>query len=274
MAVETANTTHTGAYEFREKFVDADGFRIRYLEAGTGTPLVHFHGAGGLHLYRSHALLAQNYRVLLFEVPGFGESAVNERSQSVEDLGRTMAEAVTRLGINQFNLMGNSFGGRLALWTALQVPERIQSLVLVAPAAILPENHTRPQNLSPEERFKRLFAHPERVDLPPVLSPEVVAKQNTFTRRIVAPSRDELEARMAGFQRPVLVVWGTDDRMIPSEMGRVYVEKLPTAFLVLMYDAGHEADADRPEAFADLVTEFIERGAGFVVNNRSGVVHP
>jgi pimeloyl-ACP methyl ester carboxylesterase len=160
------------------------------------------------------------------------------------------------------------------LWTALQVPERVQSLILIAPAAILPQNHVRPQDISPEERLKRLFAHPERVNLPPPLSPEVQTKQNAFTRRLVVPSPDELEARMASFQPPVLVVWGTDDRMIPSEMGRVYVEKLPAAFLVLLYDAGHEADADRPEAFADLVTEFIERGAGFVVNRRSGIVHP
>jgi pimeloyl-ACP methyl ester carboxylesterase len=276
MAIETATATPTVGSEFREKFVDADGFHIRYLEAGQGEPIVHFHGAGGLHLYRSHELLAQNHRVLLFEVPGFGNSAVNDRSQSVEDLGRTMAEAVTRLGIDQFNLMGNSFGGRLALWTALQIPERIHSLVLVAPAAILPENHTRPQSMSQEELVKRLFAHPERVNLPAPLSPEVTAKQNALTRRLTTPRRDELEvlSSMATFQPPVLVVWGPDDKMIPSEMGRVYVEKLPTAFLVLLYDAGHEADADRPEAFADLVTEFIERGAGFVVNHRSGVVHP
>lgn len=274
MAIDTASKTHTRTSQFREKFVDADDFHIRYLEAGQGEPIVHFHGAGGLHLFRSHELLAQTHRVILFEVPGFGNSPINERSQSVVDLGQTMAEAVSRLGIDQFNLMGNSFGGRLALWTALEVPERIHRLVLIAPAAILPENHTRPQNLSAEERVKRLFAHPERVDLPPALSPEVMAKQNTFTRRLTTPSRDELEARMANFQPPVLVVWGPDDQMIPSEMGRVYVEKLPTAFLVLLYDAGHEADADRPEAFTDLVTEFIQRGAEFVVNRRSGVVHP
>jgi pimeloyl-ACP methyl ester carboxylesterase len=274
MAVQIATPTDAVTSQFREKFVDADGFRIRYLEAGSGTPLVHFHGAGGLHLYRSHELLALKHRVLLFEVPGFGNSPTNTRSQSVEDLGRTMAEAVSALGIDQFNLMGNSFGGRLALWTALQAPERIHSLVLVAPAAILPDNHVRPQNLTPEERIKRLFAHPERVNLPAPLSPDVVAKQGALTGRLATPSRAELEARMADFQPPVLVVWGTDDRMIPSEMGRVYVEKLPSAFLFLMYDAGHEADADRPEAFAELVTEFIERGAGFVVNRRSGVVHP
>jgi pimeloyl-ACP methyl ester carboxylesterase len=274
MVIDTVTSNHTIGAEFQEKYLDADGFRIRYLEAGDGPPLVHFHGAGGLRLYRSHELLAKNHRVILFEVPGFGNSAVNERSQSVDDLGRTMAEAVTRLGIERFNLMGNSFGGRLALCTALQIPQRIHSLVLVAPAAILPETHTRPQDMTPQERVKRLFAHPERVNLPPPLSAEVLAKQNAFTRRLASPSRDELEARMANFQPPVLVVWGPDDRMIPSEMGRVYVEKLPTAFLVLLYDAGHQADADRPEAFADLVTEFIQRGAEFVVNRRSGILHP
>src|SRR5690348_6103326 len=57
MAIITAPAT-----EFREKYVDTDGFRIRYLEAGTGTPPVHFHGAGGLHLYPSHELLAHNHR--------------------------------------------------------------------------------------------------------------------------------------------------------------------------------------------------------------------
>ena len=227
MAVETETTTHTPVSQFREKYVDADGFHIRYLEAGQGEPIVHFHGAGGLRLYRAHELLARKHHVLLFEVPGFGNSAVNERSESVEDLARTMVEAVTCLGIDQFNLMGNSFGGRLALLTALQVPERIRSLILVAPAAILPDNHVRPQDLSPEERVKRLFAHPERVTLPPPTPPEVLAKQSALTRRLVAP-----------------------------------------------HDAGHEADADRPDAFAELVTEFIERGAEFVVNRRSGVVHP
>jgi pimeloyl-ACP methyl ester carboxylesterase len=270
MTLETLTSRTT----FREKFVDADGFHIRYLEAGDGPPLVHFHGAGGLRLYRSHELLARTHRVILFEVPGFGESPANERSQSVEDLGRTMAEAVTELGIDQFNLMGNSFGGRLALLTALQIPERIRALILVAPAAILPDNHVRPQDISPEERIKRLFAHPEQVDLPTPASPEVLARQGALTRRLAAPGRAELEARMADFQPPVLVVWGTDDRMIPSEMGRIYVEKLPSAFLFLLYDAGHEADADRPQAFADLVSEFVERRAEFVVNRRSGVVHP
>ena len=64
--------------------------------------------------------------------------------------------------------MGNSFGGKLALWLAVQQPERVQALILVAPAAIRPEGNVPPQALSPEELMARLYAHPERqAPLPP-----------------------------------------------------------------------------------------------------------
>jgi pimeloyl-ACP methyl ester carboxylesterase len=65
---------------FAERHVDADGFRIRYLEAGQGPPLVHLHGAGGPRLGRVHDLLAARFGVIAFEVPGFGESPENQRS--------------------------------------------------------------------------------------------------------------------------------------------------------------------------------------------------
>ena len=59
---------------FREGYVDADGFTIRYLQAGEGAPLVHLHGAGGLRLTPAHELLARRYHVVAFEMPGFGNS--------------------------------------------------------------------------------------------------------------------------------------------------------------------------------------------------------
>ena len=85
---------------FTEGYIEADGFRIRYQEAGQGEPLVSLHGAGGMRLYRSHALLAEQYRVIVFEVPGFGSSPANERSQSMPELARTMAQAMTNLALS------------------------------------------------------------------------------------------------------------------------------------------------------------------------------
>ena len=260
---------------FTEGYVEADGFRIRYREAGQGEPLVSLHGAGGMKLYHSHALLAAQYRVIVFEVPGFGQSPANERSQSMPELARTMAQAVTNLGIERFNLMGNSFGGKLALWLAVQQPERIQALILVAPAAIRPEGAAPPQALSSEELMARLYAHPERqAPLPPVV-PAIRAKQQTLVRRVMGPARDEaLESRLPSLNVPVLVVFGTLDRMIPPEMGRLYCEKLPNCHLVLVYDAAHEVDADRPEAFVSVASDFMQRHEAFLVSRQSGLIHP
>ena len=260
---------------FTEGYIEADGFKIRYLSAGQGDPLVGLHGAGGLRLGRAHALLAERYQVTLFEAPGFGQSPVNDRSGSMSDLADTLLQALANLGIEHFNLMGNSFGGKLALCMALQQPERIQALMLVAPAAIRPEGATRPRPTSPEERMALLYAHPERQPTAAPPDPAVIAKQETLVRRLMGPSRDEaLEARLPDLQVPVLVLFGTLDRMFSSEMGRLYCEKLPNCSLVLIYDAGHALDADRPEAFVSVANDFLQHQEGFLVNRQSRLIHP
>jgi len=261
---------------FVERYVEADGFRIRYVEAGSGPPLICFHASGGPRLSRGHDLLAERHRVILFEAPGFGQSAVNERSESVADLARTMAAAVDALGIEKYSLWGTSFGGRLACWLAVQYPDRLDALVLVAPAAILPEGHTsRTAGVPLEDRARLYFAHPERQPPGPPPDPAVIAKQEALVGRLRGPNRDaDLESRLAGLSVPTLVLFGTEDRLIPSEMGRVYREIMPNCHLVLVYDSGHHIDADRPEAFASVVLDFLERHEQFLVTRTSSLIHP
>lgn len=272
---ESGSTNPAPAVGFREGYVEADGFRIRYLEAGTGRPLVYLHGGGGLVLYRSHELLAQQYRVVALEAPGFGRSPGNDRTQSMAELAGTIAAAVHGLGVDRYTLMGKSFGGKLAAWVAVQHPDVLEALVLVGPAAIRPEGGARPAPAAtPEARMARLFAHPER-QAPLENDPAVVTQQMALTSRIMGPPRDAtLEAGLAALTLPVLVVFGTQDQVVPPAMGRIYRELMPTSHFVLLYDAGHEADADRPEAFAGLVTDFLERREGFLVNQESGLYHP
>src|SRR5690349_23756091 len=146
---------------FTEGFVETEGFRIRYMEAGEGMPLVHLHGAGGLRLTPAHDLLSRQFRVIAFEMPGFGDSPENTRTRAVSDLASTMTSAMAGLGIDTCNLLGSSFGGTTALWLALQQPERVRALVLEAPAAIRPQGSLPPSG-SPEQMARLLHAHPER----------------------------------------------------------------------------------------------------------------
>lgn len=199
---------------FNEGYVEADGFRIRYMEAGQGAPLVHLHGAGGLRLTPAHDLLCRHFRVVAFEMPGFGQSP------------ETMALAIKNLGLDTFNLMGTSFGGKTALWLALQAPERVLALVLEAPAAIRQED------------------------------------------------AEDLESRLASLAAPTLVLFGTRDSVIAPAMGRVYKALMPNCHLVFVYDAAHAISADRPEAFTEVVVDFLERHEAFVISRTATVIHP
>ncbi|MFZ3234466.1 MAG: alpha/beta fold hydrolase [Stellaceae bacterium] len=259
---------------FREGHVEADGFRIRYMAAGDGAPLVHLHGAGGLRLTPSHDLLSRQFRVVAFEMPGFGSSAENTRTRSQPELAATMAQAADALGLEQFNLMGTSFGGKTALWLAVQQPQRVRTLVLEAPAAIRPEG-SEPPSGSPEEMARRLYAHPERVTPPPAADPAVRGRTARLVARLRGPNRDpELEARLAGVAIPTLVLFGTLDRVIAPEMGHFYKELMPNAHLVFVYDAGHAISTERPEAFTEVVGDFVERREAFVISRNETVIHP
>jgi pimeloyl-ACP methyl ester carboxylesterase len=257
---------------FTERYVEADGFEIRYMEAGDGPPLVCFHGAGGLRLSRGHELLAERYRVIAFEAPGFGASPVNQRTRSMMELAATMGAAITALNLERFSLWGISFGGKLALSLAVQAPEGLEALVLAAPAAIR-------QGLAPLPRGPEilglLYAHPERrLDKTPP-PPEVQAKQLDLVERLIGPPRDsELEAAMRELHVPTLVLFGTEDRLTPPELGRHYREILPNCQFVIVYDAAHAIYDDRPEAFAAIVADFLERREQFVVRSESGLLYP
>ena len=259
---------------FREGHVEADGFAIRYLEAGDGPPLVHLHGAGGLRLNPAHDLLAAHHRVVAFEMPGFGTSPENSRTRTMAELAQTMGNAAAALGLDRFDLMGTSFGGRTALYLAAQLPERITALVLEAPAAIRPAG-ARPPAGTPEEMARLLYAHPERV--PPMAAPDPAVQAQTarLVGRLRGPDRDpELEKLLPGMATPTLVLFGTLDRVIPSEMGRHYKALLPNCSLVLVYDAGHAIGTDRPAAFAEVVGDFLERHEAFIVSRTDTLINP
>jgi pimeloyl-ACP methyl ester carboxylesterase len=259
---------------FCEGWVEADGFRIRYMEAGDGPPLVHLHGAGGLSLTPAHVLLSRSFRVIALEMPGFGGSPENTRTHTMPQMAATMAGAAQAMGLGSFALMGTSFGGKVALWLAANHSGLVRALVLEAPAAIRPE-HMQPVSGTPQEIARRLYAHPDRMPPLPASDPVQVAQTQALVGRLRGPARDQpLEDRLHDLATPTLVVFGTLDSVIPPDMGRIYKEFLPNAHLVFVYDAGHAIAAERPEAFTEVVADFLERGDAFLIRRTGTVMFP
>lgn len=119
------------------RFVEVGGARIHYVERGQGPALLLIHGLGGHARTFTHSLvdrLARDHRVVVMERPGSGHST-RPRGASAGPLSqaRTVAEFIRALDLDRPLLVGHSLGGAIALATALEYPELVRGLALVAP---------------------------------------------------------------------------------------------------------------------------------------------
>jgi len=220
---------------FAERFVPVGGERIRYLEAGQGNPVVVLHGGDGLTSSPLNTLLARQFRVIALEIPDCGRSPRNAQSQSLRDLARMLAEAVAALGLEHYGLVSTAASAPLALWQAIDLPQRVDALVLISPIALLPDGWTAPSGCA----------------------------------------RDlALERNLGDMKVATLVLLGTRDEVLPAETGRLYVELLTNCYYALVYDAGHEIEAERPEALFAAVRDFLEQHETFVVSRKKTIINP
>ena len=245
---------------FEQLSVSVLGRSIRYLQAGAGQPLVMVHGGGGLdrELCAVHVALAQTYRVLALEMPGWGKST-GQGIASLADLADVVAGFGTALELPEFALMGTSVGGAVALRTAIKYPDKVRALVLEAPAAFregVPGPGGLPVMVSEAAPVPRL--DPARV---------------AFLNQIMGPDTDpQLIADMQDCMVPTLVMLGTADRLFGPRFVSDY-KRLPVATVALVYNAGHDIKGDRPEAFLSIVGDFLARGPAFVVCQTSTLIN-
>jgi pimeloyl-ACP methyl ester carboxylesterase len=259
----------------KEGHVEVDGFRIRYWEAGpprsVGAVVMLEGITWGLSKLRD--ALGQKYRVIALELPGFGESPANTRSQSVQELANTLAQAATRVVLENYTLIGTSFGANVALWQTLQSPDMVEALVLIAPTAILPV--AGPMAGTPEESAKWLLAHAEQARSLPSVDPAIAVKEQALVQRLMGGMHDaEAERRLGEVPCATLVLFGSEDKMVAPEAARIYRERIPNSNIAFVYDAGHLIEAERPEALVNAVSDYVELRETFIVGRQTGIINP
>ena len=261
---------------FTEATVEIQGFTVRAFQAGEGgDPLAVLHGAGGARLSAALDLLAQQRRVILLEMPGFGDQP-NDVHTTPAELAEAAAQAFAALGVERYHLLGTSFGGAIALHLTLAHPDRVISLVLEAPAAFR-EGATSPADIPPEDMLRRFRTHPERVPAFTPPDPATMARTWPLVERLLA-TRPEFDQELAD-QLPdvavrTLVLFGDRDGVVPAENGRTYRRLMPNCSYVLVHDAAHDIQGDRAGAFADVVGDFLTRGWQFLLPEQSTLINP
>ena len=257
---------------FVEKSVAAAGFSVRYFEAGDGPAVLYLPGAGGPVMTFALDAIAERFRVIVLEYPGWG--AQPNDVADFDGLADQVAEIATALGLERFHLIGTSFGGACALHFVLRHPDMVESLVLEGPGKIR-EQSVHPSTLRPEEFVKAFRSHPDRLPHMSPPDPEFMARVWPTVERLMGDGSDNgFSARLAELPTRTLILFGRDDGIINPINGRILRRNLRNSSLQYVYDAAHDIQSDRPEAFADVVGDFLERGMKFLINDQDGLINP
>lgn len=280
----------------RPNFIDVAGRRTRVRVDGDpdSPPVLLVHGIGRSmeDWAPQYERLAQSYRTIALDVPGFGFSERTREAITLGVLARGVADTLDTLGETRpVHVVGNSLGGAIAQQLLADQPERVASLSLINSAGfgsevtlllrmltmpVLGAMSTRRPTRMSAVLFERTIhankavATKERIDHAFAVGSQPgngAALRETAlelgTPRGVKPQwRRDLAAAVTRTPRPTLIMWGSQDRILPAhhidEAMRVY----PHAEVHLLNGVGHMPQIECPERFADLLLPFLVRANG------------
>jgi pimeloyl-ACP methyl ester carboxylesterase len=254
-------------------------------QAGQGFPLVLLHGLGASSFsWRGNiGPLSRHYRVLAPDLPAHGHTPCDAVPDfDLATLTRALVDLLDRHGVTQAALAGNSLGGTLALLLARDYPERFPALVLLAPAVAVSRlpwlfyplrlpvlGAALAALLGPWTAWPALRYSYFRGDL---ITPDVIAAyQTTFRtmanrlalRRLISRvdplPLPQLIDLLGQVSRPVCLIWGERDRILPRQQGVWLQEHLSRAELHILPNVGHAPQEEAPELINEIIIAFLAR---------------
>ncbi len=259
----------------------AGGYDIHLAEAGAGPAVVFIHGSGpgasGASNFRQNygAFVAAGYRVVLPDLIGYGASSKPEGiDYTLALFTDTLFDALRQHGIERAILVGNSLGGGVALQIALDHPEFVERLVLMAPGCIeeqadyfkmpgiarMVSGFGSPDfSLAEQKRLVSNLVHPDFVTQ---ISDELIAERfavaRTQPKDVLARMRTpNLGPRLGEIDRPILVLWGVNDEFCPESGARHFLERCADARCISFTRTGHWVQVERAEEFNRYALEFL-----------------
>jgi pimeloyl-ACP methyl ester carboxylesterase len=256
------------------------GIACTVHRGGTGEPLLYLHSASAEATTWGEAFdrLAEHYDVIVPVHPGFPGSNGLDRIRAIGDLVVHYVDLLDGFAIRRAHVVGSSLGGWIGAELASLYPERVGGLVLADAAGLWIEGAPVAEvfGVLPGQLAERLFydqQHPmaqmlhaageTAFDTPPPEDVLIAFHQSTEATARVAWNpyfhNPALERRLDRISAPTLVLWGTEDKLIPYAHAERYRDRIRGAELGTIRRCGHLPVLEAPAAFAETVLEFLAR---------------
>lgn len=276
---------------------EIDGRAVNVLDAGPrdGEPIVfvHGHSACWQHWLEQLPDFMATHRVIAPDLPGFGGSEMPADGITISGYGRTVDQLLDRLGVGPAAVVGNSMGGFVAAELAIQAPQRVERLVLVAAAGLagrylgvptelmrhpsgvaaarvifalrgVPDGQARA--MASRSRGRRLavgFVVSHAEQLHPAMIYELVkgAGRPGGAPASFAVADYDFRDRVSEIGAPTLIVWGDRDRLVPVSCAAEYEQLIEQATRTIYADTGHLPMVERPARFNAELRAFLAADA-------------
>lgn len=284
-------STISGGYRisyFKQRSIDVEGLRTRYLKAGEGPPLVLLHGVGTSSSEWSWVLpdLAHNNLVYAIDLPGY-DGSCKPPDYSPAFTASFVNAFLDAVEVESAVVVGHSFGGLVALHLALSEPTRVSVLVLsdsaglgrtVNPtmialsspggeelASILAKTHLG----AAQRAFRRallLFARPWQIPWKWVKDQYKLAQLPNFTDATLYSLRNAVGVtgqcevlldRLPQLQMPTLIIWGIEDKVFPYSQAKDAIALVQDGSLELIPNCGHLPHVEQSKRFVSTFEGFL-----------------
>jgi pimeloyl-ACP methyl ester carboxylesterase len=265
--------------------------RLHIVERGSGPPLVLVHGLGAQLRNFTYALvgpLAANFRVICVDRPGCGYSTRPARvSASLTGQAATIAKLLAELGLERPIVVGHSYGGALALALAVNHPDSVGGLALVAPLThaqkeapaafrdlVIPSRHLRrliswtiaiPLSMVTGQRILDQVFRPDAVpaDFATAAGGLLALRSGQFfaaSSDLVNAGEDlpGIEERYSSIRVPVGILFGKNDQILDHAQHGIAMQSKVTGLVLSLVDGGHMLPLSAPELTARWITEFVK----------------
>lgn len=294
-------SAHVRWLEVAERPVNVVELAPEGVEDPEAIVFVHGHSGSWQNWLEQLPVLARRFRVIAFDLPGFGQSPMPRDPITISGYARIVDELLGQLDVSAAAVVGNSMGGFVGLELAICFPPRVERLVLVSAAGVATRyigfplkvmdrfgepvlTRIGPWFVPVDERaramarrpgfrragFRLLSPHPERLD-PRLFYENVMASGRKPAAPIAAAeiARYDVRDRLQEIACPTLVVWGDRDRVVPPSSADEFERLIPDARKVVFEDCGHVPMMEQPERFNRLLEDFLDEPAGQQVDETS-----